>query len=211
MKPIVSEDFGDFLKEELDPEIENVDYDEEIVDTSDMPDMVEDEVDVEDRKDKIRIILRNELLVPEFSRETLIFMMKNSDQFEAIPMAEFPSGNTFVVNCAGENRKVKIEDIADVTELPDDDEDINEDETASGYSFDDYLKDLDAIIKEEMPTWESLLDIDDGDDPELIAWLERNQDLWDLKGKFLQEVPVEDTASDILKEIAQIEEEEDEE
>jgi len=207
MKPIVSEDFGDFLKEELNSEIEEVNPDDEIIDISGMPDMEEYEVDVEDRKDKIRIILRNELLVPEFSRETFTFIMKNSDKFEAIPMAEFPSGNTFVVNDHGHNRKVKIEDIADVIELPDD-EDINEDETASGYSFDDYLKDLDAIIKEEMPAWESLLGIDDGEDPELITWIERNQDLWDLKGKFLQEVPVEDVASDILKEIAVAEEEE---
>ena len=44
MKKIVSEDFGDFLKEELDPEVV-VDSEEDIpIDLTGMPDMEEDEV-----------------------------------------------------------------------------------------------------------------------------------------------------------------------
>lgn len=211
MKRLVSEDFGDFIKEELEPEIgDEVNPDDEIVDTSGMPDMEEDEVDIEDRKDKIRIVLRNELLVPEFSRETLLFLMKNGDKFEAVPMAEFPSGNTFVVKYQNSNTKVKIDEIADV-ELPEEEEDINEDADANGYSFDDYLKDIDALIKSEIPDWEVLLSPEEGNEPELIIWLERNQDLWDLKGKFLQEVPAEDVSHDIVKEILLIEEEDEDE
>jgi hypothetical protein len=211
MKRLVSEDFGDFIKEELEPEIgDEVNPDDEIMDTSGMPDMEEDEVDIEDRKDKIRIVLRNELLVPEFSRETLLFLMKNGDKFEAVPMAEFPSGNTFVVKYQNSNTKVKIDEIADV-ELPEEEEDINEDADANGYSFDDYLKDIDALIKSEIPDWEVLLSPEEGNEPELIIWLERNQDLWDLKGKFLQEVPAEDVSHDIVKEILLIEEEDEDE
>lgn len=213
MKQIVSEDFGDFLKEELHPEIGGLETDDEIVDTSGMPDMEEDEVDIEDRKDKIRIVLRNELLVPEYSRESLLFIMKNTEQFVAVPMAEFPSGNTFVVKWEGENRKVKIEEIADV-ELIGDDNAINEDADADGYSFCDFLKDIEAFVKENVPDWESLIAEDGGTDPELIMWIERNQDLWNLKESFLNEVPAVDVADDITRDILQIEaklDEEDEE
>jgi hypothetical protein len=130
--------------------------------------------------------------------------MKNSEEFEAIPMAEFPSGNTFVVKCEGENIKVKIEDIADV-ELVTENAAINEDADADGYSFCDFLKDVEAYVKENVPDWEVLIAEDGGSDPELISWIERNQDLWSLKEKFLNEIPAVDVADDITKDILQIE------
>jgi len=77
MKKIVPEDFGDFLKEELDPEIV-VDSEEDIpIDITGMPDMEEDEVVKEDRKDEIRRI---------FSRSSAFIMPSISEGLNRTPI-----------------------------------------------------------------------------------------------------------------------------
>ena len=89
MKRIVSEDFGDFLKEELNPEEIGVeiDPDDASIDISGMPDMEEEEVVTEDQKDEIKRILKNELSIPEFSRETIIFKLKRGEEIQRVTQA----------------------------------------------------------------------------------------------------------------------------
>jgi hypothetical protein len=204
MKQIVSEDFGDFLKEELNPEIVG-DSEEDIpIDISGMPDMQEDEVAIEDRKDEIRRILKNELLIPEFSRETLLFKLKNSTEIEGVPMAELFSSDSFVVKVQGKNQKIKVEDIQDVDQVLESEE-VNEEMTASEYSFTDYMFEIADFIKTEVPDWDILI----GDEEiDLIDWLEKNQDLWDLQSLYSAGVTAEDASTQIMQEIQAVEEEE---
>lgn len=202
MKQIVSEDFGNFLKEELSPEIVG-DPEEDIpIDITGMPDMEEDEVNIEDRKDEIRRILKNELLIPEFSREPLLFKLRNSTEIEGVPMAELFSSDSFVVKVQGKNQKIKVEDIQDIEQAF---EEVNEEMTSQEYSFTDYMFEIADFIKTEVPDWDILI----GDEEiDLIDWLEKNQDLWDLQSLYAAGVTAEDASTQIMQEIQAVEEEE---
>ena len=204
MKRIVSEDFGDFLKEELNPEEIGVeiDPDDASIDISGMPDMEEEEVVTEDQKDEIKRILKNELSIPEFSRETIIFKLKRGEEIQGIPMAEFPSGNTFVIKVEGKNQKIKIEDIVDIDQVF---ESVNEEITSDKFSFTDYMFAISDFIKTEVPDWDILIGEEETD---LIDWIEKNQDLWDLQSLYEAGITPEDASIQIMEEIQAIEEEE---
>jgi hypothetical protein len=202
-KQIVSEDFGNFLREELEPEIVGNSEEDIPIDISGMPDMEED--DMEDRKDEIRRILKNELLIPEFSRETLLFKLKNSSEVEGVPMAELFSSDSFVVKIQGKNQKIKVEDILDINQIFEEPEEIVN-EGYGEYNFADYLYDISNFIEASVPDWNTVLAGED--DQNLVNWLEENQDLWDLQSLFSAGVPSEDAALQILEEFQAANEEE---
>jgi hypothetical protein len=119
-------------------------------------------------------------------------------------MAELFSSDSFVVKVQGKNQKIKVEDIQDVDQVLESEE-VNEEMTASEYSFTDYMFEIADFIKTEVPDWDILI----GDEEiDLIDWLEKNQDLWDLQSLYSAGVTAEDASTQIMQEIQAVEEEE---
>ena len=202
---IVSEDFGDFLKEELD--IEDSFNDTDCIDTSGMPDLEEDEVTMEDRKDKIRQILKNELNSPEFLRDTFIFKIKNiPGEIQGIPLGEFPSSDAFIFKINGQIKKIKLEDIT--SDLRSNiEESIHEEINLSDANLKTYINEISNHIKIVVSDWEWLIGEEDYR-KDLADWLEENQDLWDFKSSMVAEVSTEDMAHQIIEELQSGEDEE---
>jgi hypothetical protein len=188
MENLVSENFEEFLGEDFEPTSDLEDSsDLDIwgeIDLQELQDPDDEKID-SSYQDELIKMFRNELLIPEFSR-TPFKIISNGEEAEGIPMAELSTGDAFLFKINGQIKKIKLSDIS-INEA----KRINGEDIETSYDFSDYLSEISDFIKEKNPDWEVILEDDDID---LIDWLERNQELWDLQFHFEEGTPAEEVA-----------------